>query len=198
MARTRRRTPVPSGLGWDPSRRFTLRDIALKTAVPPRLLQFWTDSRLILPEGAAENPGRGTARLFSGIELQVAALLGPLAISGDVPIGRLKSFAYILRGALDGSAPPRQRMAGGAIIDYAEIRRVLNRARRGEGANFFVHSSFPGGLRLVTTVTDEQGPPKLDLTKFFQQPEIIDPTEFPRGYAMTIVLSLERLATLFD
>ena len=197
MARTRRPIPLPPGPGWDPTRRFTLRDIALKTAVPPRLLQFWTDSRLILPEGAAENPGRGTAREFSGVELQIASLLGPLA-HGGLPIGRLLSFAGIFRGALTGEAPPQQRMVGGAILDNAEIRRVLDRAAWGIGANFFILSTFPVGTTLVATLTDEKGPPKFEHAEFFQQP-VDDPAEFPRGEAMTVVISLtERLATLFN
>jgi hypothetical protein len=194
MARTRQPVPVPPGPGPEPPRRFTLHDIHLKTAVPPRLLQFWTDSRLIQPEGA-DHPGRGTAREFSGVELQIASLLWPLAMGG-LPIGHLKSFAFIFRGALTGDAPPRQRMVGGAILDNAEIRRVLDRAARGIGANFFILSSFPAGLVLVATLTDEKGPPKIDLAKFFQQP-MDDPAEFPPGEAMTVVISLERLATLF-
>jgi hypothetical protein len=197
MARTRRPVPGPPSPGPEPARRFTLRDIHLKTGVPPRLLQFWTDSRLIQPEGADEHPGRGTAREFSGVELQIASLLWPLAMGG-LPIGRLQGFAFIFRGALTGDAPPRQRMVGGAILDNAEIRRVLERAARGIGANFFISSTFPAGLALVATLTDEKGPPRIDLAKFFQQP-VDDPAEFPRGEAMTVVISLtERLATLFN
>jgi hypothetical protein len=209
VARTRRPVPVPPGPGPEPARRFTLGDIALKTAVPPRLLQFWTDSRLILPEGAdehpgignhgifrGEHPGRGIAREFSDVEVQIASLLGPLAMGG-LPIGRLKSFAYIFRNALTGDAPPQQRMVGGAILDYAELRRALDRAAQGIGANFFIYSTFPAGLTLVATLTDEKGPPKLDLAEFFQQP-VDDPSEFPRGDAMTVMISLtERLAPLF-
>jgi hypothetical protein len=167
-----------------------LRDIALKTGVPPRLLQFWTDSRLIRPAGVDEHPGRGTAREFFGVELQVAALLLPLAMGG-LPIGRLQSFAAIFRHALTGAAPPQQRMVGGAILDNAEIGRVLDRAARGIGANFFILSSVPDGRCVVAVVTDEKGPPRIELAGFF-------PPDFPRGEALTVVLSLEKLATLFD
>jgi hypothetical protein len=87
-------------------------------------------------------------------------------------------------------------MVGGATLDYAELRRVLDRAVRGIGANFFVLSTFPAGTQLVATLTDEKGPPKFDLAEFFQQP-VIDSAEFRPSEAMTVVLSLERLATLF-
>lgn len=197
MARTRRPLPVPPGPGPEPTRRFTLSEIAERAGVPHRLVQFWTDSRLIRPEGATEHPGRGRAREFSGVELQIASLLGPLAIGG-LPIGRLTAFAGIFRGALTGEAPPQQRMVGGAILDNAEIRRVLDRAAWGIGANFFILSTFPVGTALVATLTDEKGPPKFELAEFFQQP-VDDPAEFPRGEAMTVVISLtERLATLFN
>jgi hypothetical protein len=226
MARTRRPVPVPPGPGPDPARRFTLRDIAERSGVPHRLVQFWTDSRLLRPVGttegeglaarqalyllerddgsasrtpwvreriAAEHPGRGIAREFSGVEVQIAALLGPLAIGG-LPIGRLMSFAYIFREALTGSAPPQQRMVGGAILDNAELRRVLDRAGRGAGANFCIVSFASDGRSLVATLTDENGPPTIDLVKFFEKAE-----GFPRGDAMTVVISLtERLATLFN
>jgi hypothetical protein len=186
VARTRRR-----GSGPEPARRFTLGDIALKTGVEPRLLQFWADSRLILPEGADEHPGRGRAREFSDAELQTASLLGPLA-SGGIPIGRLRTFAYIFRGALTGEAPPKQRMVGGAILDNVELRRVLGRAASGTGVNFCVISFASDGRSIVETMTDEKGPPMLDLLKFFQ-------LGFPRGEAFTVVISLtERLATLFN
>jgi hypothetical protein len=166
-----------------------LREIAERTGVPHRLVQFWTDSRLIRPEGATEHPGRGTAREFSDVELQIASLLGPLAIGG-LPIGRLTAFAAIFRGALTGDAPPQQRMVGGAILDNAELRRVLDRAARGAGANFCIVSFASDGRSLVATLTDEKGPPKIDLVEFFQP-------GFPRGEAVTVVLSLtERLATL--
>jgi hypothetical protein len=213
MTRTRRPGPAPPGPGPEPTRRFTLSEIAQRTAIPHRLVQFWTDSRLIRPVGAtegegrlghirarradegvqewiaAEHPGRGTARQFSAVELQIAALLGPLAIGG-LPIGRLGAFASIFRGALTGSAPPQQRMVGGAILDNAELRRVLERAARGAGANFCIVSFASDGRSLVTTLTDEKGPPKINLVEFF-------PPEFPRGEAMTVVISLtERLATL--
>jgi hypothetical protein len=135
MARTRR-GPLPSRPGLEPSRRYTLGDIALKTAVPPRLLQFWTDSRLLQPEDAGEHPGRGIPRLFSVVELQIASLLWPLSMGG-LTIGRLQGFAYIFRGALDGTAPPRQPMVGGAILDYAEIRRVLVRGGAGHRGQLF-------------------------------------------------------------
>jgi hypothetical protein len=176
-----------------------LREIAERTAVPHRLVQFWTDSRLLRPEGADEHPGRGTtrehpgrgrAREFSGVELQIASLLWPLAIAGGLPIGRLSAYASIFRGALTGAAPPQQRMAGGAILDNAELRRVLDRAVRGVGANFCIFSFATDGRSLVETLTDEKGPPKIDLAKFFG-------SEFPRGEALTVIISLERLATLF-
>jgi hypothetical protein len=187
--------------------------------VSHRLVQFWTDSRLLRPVGAtesegrkrprrageglqeylavaaeyiaAEHPGRGTAREFSGVELQIAALLGPLAMGG-LPIGRLMVFAGFFRRALAGDAPPQQRMVGGAILDNAELRRVLDRAVRGAGANFCIVSVAPDGRCLIAMLTDEKGPPKLDLMEFFLP-------GFPRGEAMTVVISLtERLAMLFD
>jgi hypothetical protein len=83
-------------------------------------------------------------------------------------------------------------MVGGVVLDYAKLRRVLDRAARGIGANFYISSTIPDGRSLVTTLTDEEGPPKIDLAEFF-------PPGFPRGDAMTVVISLtERLAMLFD
>jgi hypothetical protein len=201
-----------------------LREIAERTGVPHRLVQFWTDSRLIRPVGAteglaarqalyllehddgspsrtpwvreriaAEHPGRGTTREFFGVEVQIASLLGPLSVGG-LPIGRLAAFAHIFREALTGEAPPQQRIVGGAILDNAELRRVLARASRGDGVNFFVSSIAPDGRAIFATVSDETGPPRLDLEEFFARAP-----EFPRGEAMTVVISLtERLAVLFN
>jgi hypothetical protein len=171
-----------------PARLYTLRQISEKTGVDLRLLQFWTVSRLLEPEG--EHPGRGSARWFSDIEMQIVSMLSPLAYAGELPIGKLKVFAFILRGVLDGSFRPGQRRAGVAILNSREIRRVLHRAARGEGRNYFVACLASSGETAFGVVTDEEGPPRLDL-------ETLCPEGFPHDRALTIVIDLTaRLASL--
>lgn len=219
MARTRRSGPAPPDPGARPSRRYTLRDIEQKVGVPNYLLQFWTNNRLLLPEGAielldeaarlpalktaaedsdpsqwrslraaAEHPGRGRARWFSAVEVQIASLLWPLSMGG-LPIGYLRNHAAVFRRALTGDGPPQQRLVGGFILDYARVRQVLARAARGVGENFFIHCSAPDGRSILDVLTDEEGPPTLELKRFY-------PDGF--GSAMLVVINLtERLAGLF-
>jgi hypothetical protein len=180
-------------------RYYTLSEMALKTAVPHRLLLFWVDNQLLRPEGSAEHPGRGTARVFSRSEMMIASLLWPLAVAGGMPIGFLKGYALVFRWALGvpdlvalgGEDPPQLRPVGGAVLDREKVRRVLDRAASGVGANFFVCAVATDGRATYGLVTDEEGPPKLDLVGFY-------PEGFPRGQALTTVISLtERLAPLF-
>jgi len=138
-----------------------------------------------------EHPGRGRAREFSAIELQIASMLVPLSVGQDIPIGKLKGHAYILRQALDASGPRQLRLAGGAVVDNIELRRVLDRAARRIGANFYVSCSAADGTAVVKTVTDDHGPPQLDLGNFF-------PEGFLRALACTVVIDMTaRLAPLF-
>jgi hypothetical protein len=175
---------------------FTLGDISLKTAVPERLLRFWTDSGLLRPAavghpGRAEHPGRGTPRRFSRIELQIAALLWPLASAGGQQIGYLQRFSFMFRRALTGEGPPRERVVGGTV-DNSAIRRAVDRAARGEGENFVVVCAATDGRAKVEVVTDEAGPPLLDLTKLRFTPE-----GYSRGDSTTIIVNLtDSLATL--
>jgi hypothetical protein len=172
------------------TRPFTLRDIEEKTSVPLRTLQFWTNSAVLQPEGDTEHPGRGTARLFSGNEVMIAAVLWPLAIAGGMTLGRLKSVASLLRMALTSRAR-RQPLAGGAIFDIVTTRAAIKRATEGLGVNLLVISFATDGRGAIEAFTDANGPVQLDLDSVY-------PEGYPRGAATTFIIHLtETLAPLF-
>jgi hypothetical protein len=171
------------------ARRFSLRELVEKTGLPPRGLQFWTDHQIILTDSPVVRPGRGVHRYYRPVEVQVAALLAPLA-AAEVPAGVLQKFATVFRACLT-NAPLAEMPAGLAVSDWRELGRVMFRAARGEGVNFLVIPYFPTRPTTITTVTDEAAAAHLDLGAVY-------PQDFPYGAGVLFVIEMTaQLAPLF-
>jgi hypothetical protein len=171
------------------TRLFGLREIAERTGLPARGLQFWVDHGIIRCDAPDARTGRGVHRYFHPIEVQIAALLAPLA-AGEMPAGVLHKFATVFRACL--RAKPLDEMPPGlAVADWHELSRVLFRAARGEGANYLVVPYFVTKPVAMTTITDEVETPVIDLPGVY-------PQDFERGAGFLLVIEItERLAPLF-
>jgi len=171
------------------ARLFSLREIVEKTGLPPRGVQFWTDHGLVLTDNPVVRPGRGVHRYYRPVEVQVAALLAPLA-AAEMPVGVLQKFATVFRACLT-SAPLAEMPSGLLVDDWRELARVMFRAARGEGLNFLLLPHFPARPSTITTVTDEAGSPSLDLGAIY-------PADFPYGAGLLFVIEMTaQLAPLF-
>jgi hypothetical protein len=180
------------------TRLFSLREVAQKAALPPRGVQFWVEHGLLRCVAPDAHTGRGVHRLFHPVEIQVAALLGPLAA---MPVNELQKFAAVFRACLLSEPLAAADMPVElAVDDWREISRVLFRGARGEGVNFLVIPFFPVRPSVIATVTDEAGPPVLNLARIYPTDHLprISPTDLAIGTGMTIVIeATTRLAPLF-
>jgi hypothetical protein len=179
------------------TRLFSLREIAQKAALPPRGVQFWVEHGLLRCVDRHVPSGRGVHRLFYPVEVQVAALLGPLAA---MPVNELQKFAVVFRACLLSEPLAAADMPIElAVDDWREISRVLFRGARGEGVNFLVIPCYPARPLVISTVTDEAGPPLLDLTRVCPtRLARISPTDLAIGAGMTIIIeATTRLSPLF-
>ena len=193
------RTPRPDGdpayrnpaIADNPAleRRFSLREIAEKTGLPPRGLQFWTDHGLLECDNPVVRPGRGVHRYYRPVELQVASLLVPLA-AAEMPVNVLQKFAAVFRAGL--TSQPLAEMPSGLVVeDWREISRAMFRAARNEGLNFLLIPYFAAAPSTITTVTDEKGAPSLNLTTVF-------PQNFPYAAGVMFIVEMSsQLAPLF-
>jgi hypothetical protein len=174
-------------------RLFSLRELAEKTGLPPRGLQFWMDHGLIECDAPDARTGRGVHRYYRPVEVQIASLLAPLA-AGEMPVGVLQKFAAVFRAGLTGE-PLSELPSGLAVDDWRELSRVIFRAARGEGVNFLVIPYFPARPSNITVLTDEDGRPLLDVMAVY-------PCDYPEGFLHTagsliIIEMTSRLAPLF-
>jgi hypothetical protein len=148
--------------------RFTLADVVKRTGARRRSIQLWADGGVILSSAATDRAGTGVHRSFAGEEVQLAALLAPLAGAG-MPIGVLRHFAAIFRHALwlARGAPGWIAQGAPGVADqiHESLRDVgdgLKRAIEGVGQNYLVCAYSPiGDARAdiaVNMSTDERGP----------------------------------------
>jgi hypothetical protein len=177
-------------------RLFGLREMAQRTGVAPRLLQFWADEELISPANP-EVRGRGVHRLFQPVEVQLASLLAPLAGCG-APIKTLQSCALTFRACL--LVKPLELVQADPANNTLMTARAMFRAANGEGINFLVTFLLPAEIAGELTryaelvdikpITDEAGPPLLDLADLYRE-------EVLRGCLMVLIDLTARLAALF-
>jgi hypothetical protein len=141
---------------------YRLVEVVRRTGAKRRAIQLWADGGVIFSTAESDRAGTGTHRLFEEMEVQIAALLVPLANLG-LPIGILKRFAHIIRQALFSRLP-------GAVSAMLEegtprIGRALSRAVRREGGNWLLFAYTPEWLH-IEVATDENGPISIDLDRF--------------------------------
>jgi hypothetical protein len=184
------RNPV---LGDNPAlvRLFSLREIAEKTGLSARSLQFWVEQGVILCDAPDARTGRGVHRYFHPIEVQVASLLVPLT-AGELPVGVLRKLSIVFRAALKAEPLDNDAMPGGlAVADWHEFSRVLFRSVRGEGRNYLAIPYSTAKPSAITTITDEVEKPIVDLAAVY-------PPNLARGAGFLMVIEItERLARLF-
>jgi len=175
------------------ARLFSLRDLAEKTGLPPRGLQFWVDHGLLECDAPDARTGRGVHRYYKPVEVQIASLLAPLA-AGEIPVNVLQKFAAVFRAGL--TAEPLSEIPSGLAVDnWPGISRAMFRTASGEGVNFLVIPYYPARPMRIIPLTDEAEPPRLDLVSVY-------PQDYPQGFLHTtgflIVIEMTgRLAPLF-
>src|SRR5689334_7794262 len=123
-------------------RRFTLGRVVELTGAGRRAVQLWADGGVIQGAPGTDRAGTGVHRQFDERELQIAALLVPLANMGT-PIGVLRRFAEYIRGALwldemEKHAPAAAKEWKRRFHATKDFKRGLERARRGEGENWLM------------------------------------------------------------
>jgi DNA-binding transcriptional MerR regulator len=75
---------------------FLQADVASKTGVPPRTIQFWVTNGVLEPTPATKKTGSGVHRRYSAGEVEIAAVLAELT-KFSISVGLLRSFAQWLR-----------------------------------------------------------------------------------------------------
>jgi DNA-binding transcriptional MerR regulator len=149
-------------------RRWTLAQVAERTGAKRRAIQLWADGGVIRSTPETDRGGTGVHRLFERQEVQIAALLVPLAEMG-MPIGELRSFGNCFRAAFHyipigagGPSELRDLMESRG----PEIKRAFDRAASGIGRNYILLAH--GDLHLwVHTATDETGSVSIDPAEDF-------------------------------
>jgi hypothetical protein len=159
--------------------RFSLAEVVKRTGAKRRAIQLWADGGVILATPETDRAGTGHHRTFEPQEVQIAAILAPLA-QLQISIGVLKRFAGVLRQALAVRQPggvPAYFEAGAAEIGHALVR-----AAHGQGSNWLMFTHSPEAL-VLSVVTDEEAPISVDFKGFV-------PPEFdPRSIILTINLT---------
>jgi hypothetical protein len=153
-------------------RRFTLQEVAQRTSVNPRTVQFWADRQLIHCTLDTRHHGRGVHRRFEPIEVQITALLRPISM-GTVALGTLEFFARLFRRVLTLQVG----MVRGRDYDEGdpEIRRVLLRAAAGTGQNWMAVAFAPEIVHIEPITDEGRGPARLNLEDFFPKGTPPDP-----------------------
>ena len=75
---------------------FLQADVASKTGVPPRTLQFWVSNGVLEPTPATKKTGSGVHRRYSAGEVEIAAILAELT-KFSISVGVLRSLAVWIR-----------------------------------------------------------------------------------------------------
>jgi hypothetical protein len=140
---------------------FTLSEVVAKTGAKRRAVQLWADGGVIESTPETDRAGTGIHRSYRECEVQIAAMLVPLANMG-VPIGVLRQIAGMIRpyvmvapyfepgeqfDTFTGKLQPGSRI----------LARAIKRAVDGAGENFLC-LAYANEYLWVDIKTDEQGP----------------------------------------
>ena len=113
---------------------YILKEVAGLTGAKPRSLQLWADAGVLQPLPKTNRAGSGTHRHFPKREVEIAAVLVPLARLGAT-IGKLKRFATRYRKL-------RTKQLKGVKQAKRDLR-VLQRAQAGDGINYLIYYDSP-------------------------------------------------------
>lgn len=148
---------------------YSLSEIARRTGGKPRSIQLWADGGVIQGAPETDRAGSGTHRMFDEQELQIAALLVPLARMG-VPIGVLRAFSQVFRNALllgkVQELSPNHPLARDTSLSMTRL--VLDRAARGDGQNYLLFA-FSREKLWIDVTTDAVGPVSIDPQRTFPE-----------------------------
>lgn len=114
----------------DETENYSLRDIVAITGAKPRSIQTWADAEAIIAVHDTDRAGSGTHRRFSRDEVELAAILAPLADFG-VTIGGLRRCGKAYRALSKGKRRDSEK--------FRDIAAILERARAGLGRNYFIY-----------------------------------------------------------
>jgi hypothetical protein len=170
------------------TRQWTLGQIVERSGAKRRSLQLWADGGVIQSTPDTDRAGTGVHRLFETREMQVAALLVPMAETG-MPIGVLRHFAGIMRTAISASVSRTNRIRFAkdaapsaefrAFVDHLhatrEVGDALERAERQEGRNYLVLAHTPGNI-WIHVATDTSGPVCIDPARDFAEANLTKST----------------------
>jgi hypothetical protein len=154
-----------------------------------------------------DRAGTGVHRQFETRELQLAALLVPLAATG-MAFGVLRESANVLRTALyvkgwkwsesgeardahDRALTPGFMGLVAHLRDHREISEALARAERREGRNYLMLAYLPQSV-WTDVATDSHGPICMDPVKSFAEADL------PKSAAIIILDLTKILGSLTD
>jgi hypothetical protein len=190
-----------------PATLYALAELERRSGVKRRILQIWSTSGVLLPEGATAHGGKGIHRRFPASEAIVATLARPLA-EANIQIGHLAGLAQVLRDGLGlpppgiarGTTEPIPPALQGRFLGmrYRQgipaIEHTLSRALRGEGENFLLvaYNSTTFSIGAIEE-DDPASPPPSSIAAFFRTPVLRrEPPD------MAFCINLRRLAGIFD
>lgn len=168
---------------------FTLSEIVRRTGAGRRAVQLWADGGVMQAIADTDRAGTGVHRLFDEAEVQIAALLVPLANLG-IPIGHLKVFSGLIRPSIvAASRLDLSRSVDEALYhkDLVELMRALSRGIRGMGENFLLVAQTPCDL-WIKAKTDNDGQVCIDPSR-----DLPEPLRALRPAPAVIVLNLSSL-----
>ncbi|HYE70095.1 MAG TPA: hypothetical protein VD932_01055 [Aquabacterium sp.] len=165
---------------------FTLAEIVARTGAKRRTVQLWADGGVLLSVAGTDRAGTGTSRQFYSWEVEIAALLVPLAEAG-IQIGRLLQFSALLRSAIlvghikkaesDKRIDVSQLLTGNSKSllsamhqETARWYHYVDQARSGIGKTYFLFAHTPEKTTF-NIVSDAKGYVTIDPALDFPQGE---------------------------
>jgi DNA-binding transcriptional MerR regulator len=190
--------------GADGSPLYSLSELEQRTGATRRQLQSWADAGAIESTPETQHGGTGNHRLFPRAELQIAAILTPLAAAG-LTIGVLVRVGGILRQALDwepGKVPRvphygAQYMKPGEHFEEGvpDIRRAIDRAMQ-RGSSWLAIACTREVLWLEA-ITDEDAKEDRKLPMNRRLDRLVTGTDHKAEVVVMVDLAA-RLAKLLD
>jgi hypothetical protein len=122
---------------------YSLSELVSRTGAKRRAVQLWADGGVLEGIQATDRAGTGVHRQFPTAEVQIAALLVPLANMG-VPIGILKQFAARVRPAITVVPWISTEAYEQSTLDKVTkgLGIAFKRATDGTGQNFLCFSYY--------------------------------------------------------
>jgi hypothetical protein len=120
---------------------YNLSELVRRTGAKRRAVQLWADGGVLEGTHSTNRAGTGVHRQFPTAEVQIAALIVPLANMG-VPIGILKQFAAAVRPTITVAPWVSTETYEKSTLDNVTkgLGIAFKRATDGAGQNFLLFS----------------------------------------------------------